>query len=244
MSEIFRQGPIEIRPGRWQDVLADVSECDAVIVDRPYSSRVHEGQRTTIPTKGGTAGGDKCSINYEPTDVATTEDFMRAWLPRTRWWAIMFSDHQAQRWYEDAAGDLGWYVFAPVPWIRGNPTPRLSGDGPTSAADYITVARPRHRMPKERMGSRPGYYITNGSLAHQNEIPGGKPLALMRALVSHYTRPGDLVVDPCAGGATTLIAAAIEGRRAIGAECDPETFAKAVTRIKRGWTPDLFAGTG
>ena len=67
----------------------------------------------------------------------------------------------------------------------------------------------------------------------------------MRALVRDYTRPGDLVCDPCAGGATTLLAAAIEGRRAIGAELDPSTHAKAMRRIARGYTPDLFTpGTG
>jgi site-specific DNA-methyltransferase (adenine-specific) len=74
-------------------------------------------------------------------------------------------------------------------------------------------------------------------------IPGAKPLALMRALVRDYSRPGDLIVDPFAGGATTLLAAAMEGRRAIGAECDPETFAKAVKRLQRGYTTDLFAGS-
>lgn len=47
----------------------------------------------------------------------------------------------------------------------------------------------------------------------------------------------DLVCDPCAGGATTLLAAAIEGRRAIGAERDPATFASAQRRLACGYTP-------
>lgn len=54
-------------------------------------------------------------------------------------------------------------------------------------------------------------------------------------------RPGDLVVDPCAGGATTLLACALEGRRCIGAEMDPATFDLAVKRLSAGWTPPLFA---
>jgi site-specific DNA-methyltransferase (adenine-specific) len=62
----------------------------------------------------------------------------------------------------------------------------------------------------------------------------------MRAIVKDYSRPSDLIVDPFAGSGTTLIAAAIEGRRAIGAECDPETYAKAVKRIKKGWTPSIL----
>lgn len=66
---------------------------------------------------------------------------------------------------------------------------------------------------------------------------GGKPLWLMRAIVGDYTNPGDVVVDPCAGGGTTLIAAAELGCTAIGAELDPETYAKAQARIAKGYTP-------
>ena len=66
-----------------------------------------------------------------------------------------------------------------------------------------------------------------------NIVAGAKPPNLMRALVRDYTRPGDLVCDPCAGGGTTLLAAVQEGRRAVGSEMDPETHAKAVERLKR-----------
>lgn len=38
-------GTIELRCGRWQDVLADVTQCDAVITDPPYSDKTHSGQR-------------------------------------------------------------------------------------------------------------------------------------------------------------------------------------------------------
>jgi DNA modification methylase len=61
----------------------------------------------------------------------------------------------------------------------------------------------------------------------------------MRALVRDYSRKGDLVCDPTAGAATTLIAAATEGRRAVGAEVDPDTYRLAQERIARGFTLTL-----
>jgi len=67
---------------------------------------------------------------------------------------------------------------------------------------------------------------------------------LMRAIVSDYSRPGDLVCDPFAGGGTTLLAAAIEGRRAIGAEESPETYARAVRRLSAGYTPVIRLPVG
>lgn len=70
-------------------------------------------------------------------------------------------------------------------------------------------------------------------------VRGAKSLDTMRAIIRDYTRPGDLVCDPCAGSGTTLIAAAIEGRRAIGAEMDPKTYEIAQKRIAKGYTPIL-----
>jgi DNA modification methylase len=48
------------------------------------------------------------------------------------------------------------------------------------------------------------------------------------------------VCDPCAGAASTLIAAVTENRRAIGAEVDKNTHAVAKKRLAQGYTPSLF----
>jgi hypothetical protein len=89
----------------------------------------------------------------------------------------------------------------------------------------------------------PGAYLPGAKLDGEKKKHhiGGKPLWLMRELVRDYTKPGNLVCDPCAGGGTTLIAASIEGREAIGAELDTETHNKAQARIAEGYTPDLFS---
>ena len=227
----------ELRCGRWQDVLADVTECDALITDPPYSPRVHAGQRTGSRPLGG--GGRKTTITYDCITEADCDEFAAHWSSRVRHWLITFSDHTGARWWDAALSREGLYTFAPVIWLRENPTPRLAGDGPTSAADYLTVARPRHPVRGERAGSRPGYYIVSGNIGSETCHVGGKPLGAMRQIIRDYTRKGDLIVDPCAGGGTTLLAAVMEGRRAIGAEMDPATFDKAVARLRKGFTTPL-----
>ena len=111
----------------------------------------------------------------------------------------------------------------------------MSGDGPSSWAIYANVSRPKALS---KWGTLPGAYMSGqGKRVHI----GGKPIQLMRQIIRDYTKPGDLVCDPCAGGATTLIAAAMEGRRAIGSEIDPATFEKAAKRIERTTiTPPLI----
>jgi site-specific DNA-methyltransferase (adenine-specific) len=74
-------------------------------------------------------------------------------------------------------------------------------------------------------------------------VVGAKPIDLMRALVRDYSRPGDVICDPCAGGGTTGRAAQLEGRGFIGAEMDPDTFAKAQERLARPFTAPLLIDT-
>ena len=57
--------------------------------------------------------------------------------------------------------------------------------------------------------------------------PTQKPLDLLAMLIGQYTHPGELVLDPFAGSGSTLKAAQLTGRRAIGIELDPTYFTRA-----------------
>lgn len=61
--------------------------------------------------------------------------------------------------------------------------------------------------------------------------PTQKPLALLRLLIETGSRPGDLVVDPCCGSGTTLVAAAEMYRRAIGFDRSADAVATAQRRL-------------
>lgn len=61
--------------------------------------------------------------------------------------------------------------------------------------------------------------------------PTQKPLALMTRLLECFTNPGDLVVDPCCGSGTTLVAALTSGRRSIGVDRSEAAVRTARTRL-------------
>lgn len=232
----------DLRCGRWQDTLAGV-ECDALIVDAPYSARTHGGHYAGTSAAGGAnqkwldrRGYDDKRAKRRPLMYAgwTPDDvraFVESWAPRTRGWFVTITDHMLAREWESALSDAGRYVFAPLPFAEIGKQPRLTGDGPASWSCWIVVSRPKTRA-FASWGSLPGAYCSTQK-NQQGRIVGGKPTWLMRALIRDYTRPGDLVCDPCAGGGTTLLAAVQEGRRAVGSEMDPETHAKAVERLER-----------
>lgn len=218
---------IDLRCGDYRTALADVAEVSCLISDPPYSARTHTGQRTGSSIR-------KPTIRYTGIDQAWCNGFAESWAPRVRNWIVLFCDHTAFAWHEAAWLQQGWLTFAPV-FLKSNPTPRFSGDGPAFALEFMLVARPR-RADVRPLGSLPAVYECQ--IGHDRRggigVAGRKPLDLMRAVVRDYSLPGDLIVDATCGSGTTLIAAALEGRRAIGAELDPETYATALRRIEHG----------
>lgn len=218
---------IDLRHGDWRDVMADVQEVGAVIADPPYSARTQDRHAARIAS--GKVTGRR-AISYAHWTPENVFDFVESWAPRTRGWFVCLSDNSLCAAYESDYERNGLTAFAPVGILIPGMTVRMAGDGPSSWMIYANVARPK-RLSK--WGTLPGGYT--GPPGERVHI-GGKPLWLMRALVRDYTRPGDLVVDPCAGAATTLLAAAQEGRRAIGAEIDANTYALAQRRIRSGYT--------
>jgi DNA modification methylase len=74
----------------------------------------------------------------------------------------------------------------------------------------------------------------NGFIRQQPEArfhPTQKPLALMRWIVEHYTPKCVTVLDPFMGSGTTGVACVESGRRFIGIDDDPYSFAIAKRRI-------------
>jgi site-specific DNA-methyltransferase (adenine-specific) len=234
----------ELRLGRWQDALADVGEVDALITDPPYSERTHKGASAHNGVYDGRAADSvaRSGLGYDAFTEADVTAMVDAWAPRVRGWMCFLTSHDLVPAYEAALRAHDRYVFVPLPCIQRGLNVRLGGDGPSNWTAWLVVARPRaHR----RWGTLCGAYVgtpNDPQLGRKDRISGGKPLWLMRALVRDYSRPGDLICDPCAGAATTLIAARAEGRHSVGAEMDPATHALAAKRIGRPYTPMLFEG--
>lgn len=253
---------IDLRLGRYQDVLADV-ECDAVIADPPFGERTHAAWRDGSNESGADykRGATSHQKRNRPSDLAAklkraaitfghwtpadVAEFARFWAPRCRGWIVALTSPDLAPAYQDAYEDAGLYSFAPLPCVTWGGSIRLAGDGPSSWTVWAMVARPKTRA-MQRWGTLPGAYVhTVDPLASPlNGGRGGggrsKPQSLMRAIVSDYSRPGDLVCDPCAGYGSTLAAALTKGRMAVGAEVDAEVHAEALRRLAGVQYVDLF----
>lgn len=212
----------ELRLGRWQDVLGDVSG-DVLITDPPYS------EKTTSGHNAARTHEKRQSLSYE---YWTERDVMKlvCHLP-VNGWRVVLTDHVLGKAWSDYFKAADLYPFAPLPYVAPGSRVRFAGDGPSCWTTWIIVARPRTK-PWSCWGTLRGAYTLPKGASERGMFIGGKPQWLMRALVSDYSKPDDLIIDPCAGSGSTLLAAVTEGRRAIGAEMNPEAFDFAVERLR------------
>ncbi len=123
----------EIRLGKWQDKCQDIESIDHVITDAPYSEKTHLGSRSSLDLDNG-------FINYEFITESLVKEFVNFWAPKVNHWFIVFGDDMSSKWWKYHLELAGMYVFAPVYYIKTNPTPRLNADGPTSSGEIITRA--------------------------------------------------------------------------------------------------------
>jgi site-specific DNA-methyltransferase (adenine-specific) len=229
-------GDIDIRLGRWQDTLADV-RADTLITDPPYSARTHRGHDAGAKD----SIEERSDLGYEPWSQFEVDDFVWSWSGRVSGWFVVITDHELAPDFERALRQSERYVFAPLPFVARGSGVRLQGDGPSSWTRWIVVARPR-TAPYSKWGTLPGAYVLPPGYMEKPQFTGGKPRWLMQALVRDYSKRGDLIVDPCAGSGTTLLAAVVEGRRAIGSEMDEATYKTAKRRLEQGFTPTFDFG--
>lgn len=70
--------------------------------------------------------------------------------------------------------------------------------------------------------------------------PTQKPVPLLRRLIEIFTDKGDVVIDPCAGSGTTLLAAAQCGRKAYGFEIKKNFYKDAQEKILQRIQQTMF----
>lgn len=70
--------------------------------------------------------------------------------------------------------------------------------------------------------------------------PTQKPVPLLRHLIEIFTDKGDVVIDPCAGSGSTLLAAAQCGRKAYGFEIKKDFYKEATEKVLSNIQQTLF----
>ncbi len=210
----------------------DNRSVDLLLTDPPYGISRRYTCESQIPRRLRRDGSDFIMPkgHFGDWDMAVDP---RAWteavLPKVRGWAVTFCAQAQIGEYCDILTDHGFVAVGPMVWQKTNPVPFNHQHKPINAWEALVI------------GKRPGTAF-NGRLVHnvfvhkspspqQRIHPTQKPLPLLGEFVELFSSPGDLVFDPFAGSATTIVAARERARRVSGYEKDPEIFALAAERL-------------
>lgn len=133
--------------------------------------------------------------------------------------------------WAEALADGGAAIRRIGVWVKPDAMPQYSGDRPGMGYESLVFAHAPGRSTWNG-GGRVGVFIQNKNTpggAHEHETQ--KPLPLMLELVSLFTDPGEVILDPYAGSGTTGVAALRLGRRFIGIERDAKYHAISIDRL-------------
>ena len=233
----YEQDGIVLYHADCRDVLPQLGPVDHVITDPPYSKDLYLKFRTNRFPRGFDDG--KAAREMQNGAIGSIDDILDSvaaeFVRLTRRWMIVFHDAEiAHRWRE-AIGPC--YVRFGV-WVKPNAVPQMSGDRPGQGFESMTIGHAKGRK-RWNGGGLPAVWtvLAVNSQAEARaaaDHPCPKPEALMTQLVSQFTDPNDLILDPFAGSGTTAVAAKRLGRRCILIEREEKYCEVAAKRLSQG----------
>ena len=207
MSPYYSDAGITIYCGDCREVLPHIGHVDVVITDPPYGIN----HPTNYASRGRGRIAD-CS-DYPPVFDDDRPFDPTPWL---RWPCIMWGAN----YYADKLPPVsGWLV-----WDKERPDTLDQSTCELAWSNFVKGVR-RFR------------YLWNGCMRTGDEVlvhPTQKPEALMGWCMSLPWTPAGVVLDPYMGGGSTLVAAKLCGRKAIGVEVEESYCEIAANRLAQG----------
>lgn len=214
----------------------DERSVDVVITDPPYDDRTHSMARSNSTQNGVSGKGSRVlsggsSVRFEAMDHATQLALFGTLGRVTRSWVISNLATDTAFRFEVEQAPPGLRVLRIGAWVKTNPMPGMSGDRPAMGWETIAYMHREDEKPKWNGGGKAGNYVLPTSQGSGH--PTQKPIAMVQDWINRFSNIGDTILDPFAGTGTTLKAAALEGRRAIGYEIEERYCEIAAKRLSQ-----------
>lgn len=227
---------------------------DLIFADPPYNLSnggfsCHAGKRVSVDKgKWDKSAGVETDYEFHEQWIAACKRILKPngsfWVSGT-YHSIYACGFALQR--------QGWHFINDISWLKPNAAPNLSCRMFTASHETLVWARkdkkakhtfnyeamkngswPEDQLKKPDKQMRSVWAIGTPKTAEKQygKHPTQKPLALMERIVLAASNPGDIVLDPFCGSATTGVAALRYGRKFIGIDAEKKYVTKlAVPRL-------------
>lgn len=210
----YEEAGITLYCGDCREILPKLAEVDVVIADPPYGIGFKEyATHEDVPAK------------Y--TELLRDSIFIAEKLVLNGWIVCFQASIRVRQWSSDFDRDYRIIAY-PKTFVQVN-----KRAGPMSATDYAlywSTGNPRTPMGIGRDWCLSETSDMRGRLKH----PCPRPIQQMTHCITCFSNSGMLVLDPFAGSGTTLVAAKLLGRRAIGIEINEDYCRIAADRLRQG----------
>ncbi|QUL78054.1 site-specific DNA-methyltransferase [Brevibacterium sp. SMBL_HHYL_HB1] len=247
MDAYYEDDEVMIYHGDCAEILPQLPNADHIITDPPYGEHIHanarSGRMRAANDRGGRYGADvrrTVDLGFDHLD----ED-LRRWCAAefarlAGRWVLVFSDVESDHLWRSDLTEAGLDYVRTGAWVKLGATPQFSGDRPATGFEAITIAHPKGRKKWNGGGKHAVWSFPivldrgrTGARLHTTQ----KPQELMHTLLAQFTDPGETVLDPFAGSGTTLAAARMLGRKAIGIEANERYCEVMARRFGQGVLP-------
>lgn len=243
MEPVFRTDAVQLLQGDSMTLLTQLEQnsFDAVITDPPYcSGGTTAGERRRLPETKYSQNGElhgRPSFGGDLKDQRSFTWWVMTWLSLARpllregGYCLVFTDWRQLPAVTDAfqAADLTWRGI--VAWDKGGASRAPHKGYVRHQCEYLVWGTRGPCNAATHAGPFPGCYRVPVDRKDKHHLTG-KPTALMRELVQ-LVPPGGRILDPFAGSGTTLVAAATEGRQAVGIEREAAYCKIAEARLRQ-----------
>lgn len=225
-----------------------IPKAQLVIADIPYNiGNDAYGSNPTWYVGGDNKNGesDKAKSSFFNTDgnfrVAEYMHFCSTMLikePKERGKApcmLVFCAWDQQQYLVDLAKRHGFNGYIPLTFIKDYSAQVLKANMRIVGATEYGLLFYRDKLPKFNNNGKMvfDYFKYPRDTDTPKIHPTQKPVPLLKEIIKLFTDIGDVVIDPCAGSGSTLIAADELGRDAYGFECDTAIYRKAKALLEK-----------
>lgn len=227
-----RFGDARLILGDCLEVLPTIGRVSHVISDPPYEDDAHRadrlitGRNRPIIAEAFTFGSIEATRNEVAAKAISICDG----------WFIAFCMAEGVRAWRDSIEAAGAKYKRSMIWIKPDAMPQFNGQGPSVGFEAMVSAWCGHGYSSWNGGGRVGTFYHNKNSGGKHEHPAQKPLPLMRELITLFSNPGELILDPFMGSGTTGYACIETGRQFIGIEKDPKYFDLACKRMAEAYS--------
>ena len=243
MKPYYDHAGATIYHGDFRNVLPffESASINHVVTDPPYEAEAHAAGRRLngrgMPT--GVREIHAAPLSFAPMTDELRAEFSAQTARLSTGWILAFCQAEAVAEWRDALEKAGAKWRRAMVWVKPDSAPQLSGDRPAQGYESIAAAWSGDGRSVWNGGGKRGVFTHCkhdrgfGYGGSSNGHETRKPISLMLELLSLFTSPGDLLLDPFMGSGTTLVAAKTLGRRVIGVELEEKNCELAARRLSQ-----------